>query len=272
MHKRTEKAFSLIELLSLISIIALLLAIIMPALAAARSVSRAVVCKSNLRQILLSNIGYTTDNDGFYVPAASDMWNDAGLRRWHGMRDTLDDPFDPLKGPLVGYLADGRVKECPEKVNFMKGRNWNTNFEQGCGGYGYNMSYIGSRLWSNGINSLQAWKDAYATTTRVTEIDTPSQTLMFTDTAMANDDIYLIEYSFAEPPFTVYNGNTITGFYMSPSIHFRHRNHANIGWADGHTGQSGMATSCLKNIYGIDSADMKLGWFEPVNNTQFDLE
>ena len=272
MRRRIEKAFSLIELLSVISIIALLLAIIMPALAAARSVSRTLACKSNLRQILLSNIGYTTDNDGFYVPAASDMWSDAGLRRWHGMRDTLDDPFDPLKGPLVGYLADGRVKECPEKVNFIKGRDWNTDFEQGCGGYGYNMSYIGSRLWSNGINSLQEWKDAYATTTRVTEIDTPSQTLMFTDTAMTNDDIYLIEYSFAEPPFTVYNGNTITGFYMSPSIHFRHRNHANIGWADGHTGQSGMATSCLKNIYGIDSADMKLGWFEPVNNTQFDLE
>lgn len=272
MYKRTVKAFSLIELLSVISIIALLLAIIMPALAAARSGGRAVVCKSNIRQILLSNIGYTTDNDGFYVPAASDMWNDAGLHRWHGVRDTLDDPFDPSKGPLVGYLADGRVKECPEKVNFMKGRDWNTNFEQGCGGYGYNMSYIGSRLWCKNINSIQAWKDAYATTANVTEIATPSQTLMFSDTAMANNDTYLIEYSFAEPPFTVYNGKTVAGFYMSPSIHFRHRDNANIGWADGHTGRAGIATSCLNNIYGIDSADMKLGWFEPVNNTRFDLK
>ncbi len=272
MRNKTEKAFSLIELLLVISIITLLLAIIMPALAAARSGTRDLVCKSNLHQLLIANSSYATDNDGFYVPAASDMWNNAGLHRWHGTRETLDEPFDPRRSSLMGHLADGRIKDCPEKIDFIKGQDWNTNFEQGCGGYGYNMSYIGSRLWNNGISSLQAWKDAYATTTRITEIAAPSQTLMFTDTAMANDDTHLIEYSFAEPPFTVYNGKTITGFYMSPSIHFRHRNHANIGWADGHTGQSRIANSCLKNIYGIDSDGMKLGWFEPINNTQFDLE
>jgi prepilin-type N-terminal cleavage/methylation domain-containing protein/prepilin-type processing-associated H-X9-DG protein len=272
MRKRTEKAFSLIELLSVISIIGLLLAIIMPALAAARSEGRTVVCRSNLRQILLSNIGYSTDNDGFYVPAASDMWNDAGLHRWHGVRDTLDDPFNPVKGPLVGYLADGRVKECPEKVDFMKGRDWNTNFEQGCGGYGYNMTYIGSRLWQSGICSTQDWKNAYARTTRMTEISIPAKTLMFSDTAMAKDENFLIEYSFAEPPFAVYNGRTFTSFIMSPSIHFRHNNHANTGWADGHIGQNRLTNSGGENTYGIYSADMKLGWFEPVNNTLFDLE
>ena len=26
------------------------------------------------------------------------------------------------------------------------------------------------------------------------------------------------------------------------------------------------------NVYGVDSADMQLGWFEPVDNTLFDLE
>jgi hypothetical protein len=26
------------------------------------------------------------------------------------------------------------------------------------------------------------------------------------------------------------------------------------------------------NVYGIDSARMNLGWFEPVDNTPFDLE
>ena len=68
-----SKAFTLIELLIVISIIALLMAILMLALGAARSGSRALACKSNLRQLVIANIGYATENDGFYVPAASDM-------------------------------------------------------------------------------------------------------------------------------------------------------------------------------------------------------
>jgi prepilin-type processing-associated H-X9-DG protein/prepilin-type N-terminal cleavage/methylation domain-containing protein len=267
-----SEAFTLIELLIVISIIALLMAILMPALGAARSGSRALACKSNLRQLVIANIGYTTENDGFYVPAASDMWDNAGLYRWHGQRDALGEPFDPLRGPLTGYLADGRVKECPLKVEFVRRQDWNTNFEQGCGGYGYNMTYIGSRTSQGAAGSVQAWKDSYAMTARMTEIAAPALTLMFADTAMANDGKSLIEYSFAEPPFTVYNGRPVTEFFMSPSIHFRHRDRANVGWADGHIEPRQMADSGDKNVYGANPSDFNLGWFEPLNNTPFDLQ
>ncbi len=308
-----SKAFTLIELVVVIAVIAALCAILMPALTAARSSSRALACKSNLRQLLIAGVGYATENDGFYVPAASDIWDNAGLNRWHGRRNTLDEPFDPLRGPLAGYLADGRVKECPAKVDFVRGEAWKTNFEQGCGGYGYNMTYIGSRIWQNGVHSTQTWKDAYALTTRMTEIASPGQTLMFADTAMGtalvargssltesrgpspDSRFSLIEYSFAEPPFTVYSGRPVTEFYMSPSIHFRHgmgtalvargssltesrgpspesRYRANIGWADGHIDPRQMAQFDRENAYGVHSTGVKLGWFEPINNTPFDLE
>ena len=272
MRDEKRKAFTLIELLVVISVISLLLAILMPALSAAKSGTRTLVCKSNLHQILIANIGYANEHDGFYVPAASDMWNSPGLHRWHGSRNTLDEKFDTTRGPLVQYLADGRIKECPAKRDFLNGYDWNTNFEQGCGGYGYNMTYIGSRLWRSGICGTQAWKDAYTRTTRITEISAPGKTLMFADTAMAKNENFLIEYSFAEPPFTVQNGLAVTSFYMSPSIHFRHRDYTNIGWADGHAGQCRLMNSGGKNTFGINSADMKLGWFEPVDNTPFDLE
>ena len=272
MCNQKQKAFTLVEILVVISVIALLMAILMPALAAARSLTQSLVCKSNIRQLLIASIGYAAENDGFYVPAASDMWDSTGLHRWHGVRDTLDESFDAGRGPLVGYLADGRVKECPAKVGFVKGEDWNANFEQGCGGYGYNMTYIGSRIWQCAINSVQAWKESYARTTRMTEVAGPGETLMFADAAIANDGRSLIEYSFAEPPFTVSNGQAVTSFYMSPSIHFRHRGRANIGWADGHLEPREMAKFGDKNVYGVDSADMKLGWFEPINNTPFDLE
>jgi prepilin-type N-terminal cleavage/methylation domain-containing protein/prepilin-type processing-associated H-X9-DG protein len=272
MPYQKEKAFTLIELLVVISVIVMLLALMMPALGKARAGTWALVCKSNLRQILIANISYTADNDGYFVPAASNMYDNAGLYRWHGSRDNLNEPFDPSRGPLAGYLGDGGIKDCPAKKDFLKGQDWNTNFEQGCGGYGYNMTYIGSRLWQNQTNNASAWKEMYAETTRMTEIGTPGKTLMFADTAMANDNRFLIEYSFAEPPFTIQNGRVITSFYMSPSIHFRHGDDANIGWADGHTGQHRLAKTGIKNSYGINTAQMKLGWFEPVNNTLFDLE
>jgi prepilin-type N-terminal cleavage/methylation domain-containing protein/prepilin-type processing-associated H-X9-DG protein len=267
-----KKAFTLTELLIVISVIALLMAILMPALAAARSRGRALACKSNLRQLLLAGIGYATENDDSYVPAASDMWDNAGLHRWHGLRETLDAPFDPLKGPLAGYLTDGRVKDCPAKADFLKGKDWSTNFEQGCGGYGYNMTYIGSRLWQNGVCSIEAWKASYSSTTRIAEVTAPGRTLMFADTAIAKDRRYLIEYSFAEPPFTVRNGLPVTDFYMSPSIHFRHNTQANIGWADGHVDRRRLTMCQGSNAYGIDSAGMKLGWFDPVDNSPYDLK
>ncbi len=272
MSKTKLKAFTLIELLVVISIITLLTAILVPALAKARSNTQALVCKSNLRQLLIANTGYATENNGFYVPAACDMWDNAGLYRWHGRRENLDEPFDPRSGPLVNYLSDGQTKECPARVNFIKNNGWNTNFEQGCGGYGYNMTYIGSRLWHKRTNDIQAGKNAYTSTTRITEVVKPADTLMFADTAMANNKCTLIEYSFAEPPFTVYNGALVKSVYMSPSIHFRHRIYTNVGWADGHVEPRRMSESEGKNVYGVDSTDMNLGWFEPINNTFFDLK
>jgi prepilin-type processing-associated H-X9-DG protein len=157
-------------------------------------------------------------------------------------------------------------------VEFVKGQDWDTNFEQGCGGYGYNMTYIGSRISQNTAGRVQTWKDSYAMTARVTDIAAPAMPWRFADTAMANEQKSLIEYSFAEPPFTVHKGRPVTGFYMSPSIHFRHRDRTNVGWADGHVEPRRMAGSSDKNIYNANPCDFKLGWFEPLDNTPFDLQ
>ena len=267
-----KNAFTLVELLIVIGIIALLLSLVLPALASAKAQARSVVCRSNLHQLWLANHGYALDNNDFYVPAAADFWTSSGgTMRWHGVRNHPDQPFDPLKGPLADYLGDGQVKHCPENIEFAHPDSWNAGFEKGCGGYGYNMTYIGSTIWKTNIKSLEAYKNSYRHTTQVQSIRYPFKTLMFADSALVKSSQY-IEYSFAEPPHPIYNGKPYTKVFMSPTIHFRHREKTNVVWANGSISSLPMAPLDQDNAYGMKSRQYFLGWFDPVDNSLFDLQ
>ena len=69
---KKQKAFTLVELLVVISIIALLLAILMPSLQRARELAKSLVCQSNLRQYNLSCVTYSNDWEGKYP--GSNYW------------------------------------------------------------------------------------------------------------------------------------------------------------------------------------------------------
>lgn len=270
MNYANKKAFTLIELLVVISVIAVLMGILVPAIALAKRQAMAVVCRSNLHQLVLANIGYATENDGAFVLAAKDIAT-TNLCRWHGVRNSTNDPFDLLRSPLADYFGSGEVKKCSEKVNFRHGDPWDWDFEDGCGGYGYNMTYIGSRIWESGFAAADK-------STKSTEVSSPQETLMFADTAMTKLDglPYYLEYSFVEPRHFVINGqadetDTIWGV-PSPSIHFRHRGKAGIGWADGHATGRPMGNFDEINVYGVRSTDMMIGWFAPLDNHLFDLK
>jgi prepilin-type processing-associated H-X9-DG protein len=100
------RAFTLIEALVVLGIIGLLAALLLPALAVARSQARVAQCQSNLRQIGMAIQTYCQYYNGC-IPAVTDyptnmLWNDEA-----GAPDSL--------GLLVtrNYLADAAPLFCP---------------------------------------------------------------------------------------------------------------------------------------------------------------
>ena len=72
----TKSNFTLIELLVVIAIIAILAAMLFPALSGARARSQSSSCASNLKNLITAASSYQTDYSDYFVPY---QWNDPGV-------------------------------------------------------------------------------------------------------------------------------------------------------------------------------------------------
>jgi prepilin-type N-terminal cleavage/methylation domain-containing protein len=86
MKKMKRKGFTLVELLVVISIIALLMAILMPALAQVRRLAQRIMCGANLAAIAKAMLVYSNDNDEDMPRAGGpgSVWSGNGyIKKWN---------------------------------------------------------------------------------------------------------------------------------------------------------------------------------------------
>jgi prepilin-type processing-associated H-X9-DG protein/prepilin-type N-terminal cleavage/methylation domain-containing protein len=202
---KRKSIFTLIELLVVIAIIAILAAMLLPALNKARETAKASVCKNNLKQINLTLKLYMGDYDEYFPHGTTKSNGDGTFYYWwnrmaayfkakdHAGRVRVEDFNFPVMGTDT---ATTKLLNCPSEVNKSAYKS-----------YSYN-AYCGS--WP--------WRADWYYYPRINRIKNPSSIVLSTD-----GEQNLGYQTYAKEPL-----NSLT------CLKYRHNGKLNAMWADGH--------------------------------------
>jgi prepilin-type N-terminal cleavage/methylation domain-containing protein/prepilin-type processing-associated H-X9-DG protein len=192
------RRFTLIELLVVIAIIAILAAMLLPALAKAREKARTISCLSNIKQLTLGDQMYAGDSKETVMPYGDHACGGAACTVWYST--------ETRAGYMGPYVSDLNVQKCPSESTLDRGIGVNTYHFHGCVPYNIMGRTGTASLWMFGNGESLAKATA------------PSQAMSFADTAMNSGDV---ECLVCWPGATNY-------------IPLRHNNMINCGFLDGH--------------------------------------
>ncbi len=227
-----KDGFTLIELLVVIAIIALLMAVIMPALGAAKEQARAVVCRANVKQWATCYALYTEEYDQSFPPF---MGGTVGFTTYmENLRPYYDDVTKMRLCPSAAKVATDNPTGLEPLSYFGSTFSawqidpvaaWLDNEDDGLGSYGEN-SWLRQRL-AGDPTADQCW-------VKMSRIKTSSRTPMFADAKWNNawprhtDPIPGVNTADnRNTNFSISNWSTMDNFVMR-----RHKNGLNVAFAD----------------------------------------
>ena len=114
--------FTILELMIVITILLILAALLLPILNKAKEKGRRISCISNLRQLAMTQIDFSKDNDQKYVLGAYDQW----LVYSTTVYDTLTGTGYVQFGPFweQEYLTEKQVYWCPSFIDKTSKPGW----------------------------------------------------------------------------------------------------------------------------------------------------
>ena len=248
------KAFTLMELLVVISIIALLTSILMPSLARAKELARGATCHGNLHSLGIAAVLYQSENDNYYWPYV--LFNHPAVGQKCYFWGTATDPVDHNPSPLLKYCDfNPAYLWCPSL-------QWGSYVPQGgvnepTTTYGYNAWCLDPAIWGRVDDQSRPMERK-----RSGDLKNPHDLFVFADSGMSwsPGGVPVFQNSTSLDPVTLgaWGANT------TPTTHFRHNDRTNALCADGHADSFGLESGQMLQ------PDQKLGFAGAENVPHYD--
>jgi prepilin-type N-terminal cleavage/methylation domain-containing protein/prepilin-type processing-associated H-X9-DG protein len=171
-HGQPRRAFTLIELLVVIAIIAILAAMLLPALASAKQKAIRISCLNNLKQIVLFTQMYTDENNDLFPTAVLSYGAGDELTNWWGAA---------ISGGNTNYYKSFHDPAVNNPITLSGGAVWNWAFNFNLVGYGYNSFFLSCTPNAPGTLSVAGYKFTSNANFKRSAILHPTDCLVFGD-------------------------------------------------------------------------------------------